>query len=32
MEEQNTKIVGGVTRAQLHIIMEALEQLKSDYL
>jgi hypothetical protein len=32
MEERHNGMVGGVTGAQLRIIMEALEQLKSDYL
>jgi hypothetical protein len=32
MEERPIEIVGGVTSAQLCISMEALEQLKSNYL
>jgi hypothetical protein len=32
MEERQKGVAGGVTSAQLHIIKEALEQMKSDYL
>jgi hypothetical protein len=32
MEERHIEIVGGVTSAQLCIIMEEIEQLKSNYL
>jgi hypothetical protein len=32
MEERQKAVAGGVTSAQLHIIKEAIEQMKSDYL
>jgi hypothetical protein len=32
MEERQKGVAGGVTSAQLHIIKEALEKMKSDYL